>query len=90
MSWLEEHFLRSRNADSARRALDAYRLGIKAGGALRGVQVMTAPDACPACRALAGAVYPIDEAPAVPVPECTHPAGCRCAYRPAMTYEEGE
>ncbi len=87
MEWIHEHFRRSSSPESARRALERYRMGQKAGGSIRGVRVFAGPDSCPSCRALTGAVYSLDEAPALPNPACTNPAGCRCAYRPVMAYE---
>ena len=40
-------------------------------------------DACPACQKLAG-TYPKDQAPALPVDECSHPLGCRAYYIPYL------
>jgi len=40
------------------------------------------PDACPACRALAGRVFDPGEAPVIPVPRCKNET-CRCDYLPA-------
>lgn len=35
-------------------------------------------NSCPTCRAMAGRVMPIDQAPELPHPACTHELGCRC------------
>jgi hypothetical protein len=87
MTWLRDHFRKSATSDSGERAIAGYRLGIKAGGSIRGVRVIAGPDSCSACRALEGTVYQLDSVPALPVEACRHPDGCRCAYRPVMTYE---
>jgi hypothetical protein len=88
MSWIRDHVRTPKDPDYARRVLGRYRLGMKAGGAIRGVRVLSGPDSCPACRAMAQGVYTPDEAPRIPLAECTHPAGCRCAYTAVMAYEE--
>lgn len=49
-------------------------------GAIRGVEVQPQPDACAACRALAGRLYAPAEMSRLPHPGCTHPKGCRCGY----------
>ncbi|RME44079.1 MAG: hypothetical protein D6791_13995 [Chloroflexi bacterium] len=87
MRWIREHVRRPKDADYARRVLDRYRLGIRAGGAIQGVRVITGSDSCPTCRALAGEIYQPDEVPVIPIQGCTHPEGCRCAYTAVMTYE---
>ena len=89
MDWLKDHYRNSRDAIYPRRALERYRMGMKAGGSIRGVRVLAGPDSCPSCRSLAGVVYSLDDAPDLQNPGCTNPNGCRCAYRPVMTYEEG-
>jgi hypothetical protein len=46
--------------------------------------VIIAPeDACPSCQQLVG-TYPKDEAPHLPVSECSHPLGCRAFYMPYL------
>jgi hypothetical protein len=72
----------------AEKTLAAYRLGMKAKGSIRGVRVLVAEDSCPACRALAEAEYTPDNAPILPLAECRHPSGCRCAYTPVMAEHE--
>ncbi|NPA26472.1 MAG: hypothetical protein GXO36_02570 [Chloroflexi bacterium] len=47
------------------------------------VRVIVAADACPACLALAG-TYDLDDVPALPVEDCSHPEGCRCFYEPVL------
>ncbi|NPA05966.1 MAG: hypothetical protein GXO54_00990 [Chloroflexi bacterium] len=47
------------------------------------VRVIVAADACPACLAVAG-TYDLDDAPPLPVPDCSHPLGCRCYYEPVL------
>jgi hypothetical protein len=38
-------------------------------------------DTCPACRAVSGRVYPIRQAPSIPIPGCANDR-CRCDYVP--------
>ncbi len=90
MKWLTSFARTPKDGAYAQRVLSRYRLGMKARGAIRGVAVVTGPDSCPACRAHGGAVYLPDEAPIIPIAGCTHPEGCRCAYRPIMSYEAVE
>lgn len=46
--------------------------------------VVIAPDsACPACSKLVG-TYPKDQAPHLPIEECSHPLGCRAFYLPYL------
>jgi len=87
MNWMRQHVQGAKGADYAVRVLERYRLGIKAGGAIQGVQVVTSQDGCPACSARAGIMYDPDTAPRIPVPECTSPGGCRCAYAAVMAYD---
>lgn len=87
--WLER-FQREREKGPrhAEKALAAYRLGKRAGGALAGVAIRGGPGCCAAAARLerAGPRDP-DEAPPLPLPDCDRPAACRCAYRPVMAYE---
>lgn len=87
MDWLREHFRTTRDAQSPERALNRYRMGMRAGGSIRGVRILAGQDSCPQCRALTGIVYTLDAAPTLPNPSCNNPSGCRCVYRPVMTYE---
>src|SRR5262245_54293744 len=75
-------------ANYAEKTLAAYRLGMKAKGAIVGVRVLVSDDSCPTCQAMAAEVYTPDTAPRLPHPGCTHPAGCRCAYTPVMRSHE--
>lgn len=88
MTWIHDHFRNLASPESGRRAIAGYRLGIKSGGAIRGIRIITGQDSCQTCQTLAANVYQPDDAPALPLAECTHPDGCRCAYRPVMKYEE--
>jgi hypothetical protein len=66
--------------DEALRALAWERLsGLRVRGEGQ-VALSPAADACPACRSAAG-IYPIADAPAIPVAGCTRVGGCRCLYR---------
>lgn len=84
-SWIQQHARhKPKPPDYAEKTLAAYRLGMRAKGAIVGVRVLVAGDSCPACQALAGPVYTPDTAPRLPYAGCTHPDGCRCAYTPEM------
>ena len=75
--------------DYAAKTLAAYRLGMRAKGAIIGVVIEPAPGSCPmACRLPAGKVYHPDEAPRLPLPECPNGRRCGCVYRPVMSYQE--
>lgn len=74
--------------DYAEKTLAAYRLGMKAGGSIRGVRIEVDPVGCAASRALdADAEYLPDDAPHLPLPGCSRGLHCRCVYRPVMAYE---
>lgn len=76
-------------ADYAAKTLSSYRLGMKAGGSIVGVVVLTGDDCCDAARELPhGTIYLPDEAPRLPLPGCSACDQCRCVYRPRMTYQE--
>jgi hypothetical protein len=81
-----EHIRTRKDPDYATRVLGGYRMGARAGGAIRGVRILRGADSCPACRAASG-VYAIEEAPIIPIAGCTHAAGCRCSYTPVMSYD---
>lgn len=75
--------------DYAEKTLAAYRLGMKAGGSIRGVSVQVGENACIAANQLpVGAVYRPEDAPQIPLPECPHNRQCQCVYRPVMNYQE--
>ncbi|MEW5985076.1 MAG: hypothetical protein AB1791_00415 [Chloroflexota bacterium] len=56
---------------------------IRQGGVATRVRILVNHDCCPACRAIEGA-YDFDNAPALPIEECSHPMGCRCHYAPVL------
>jgi hypothetical protein len=87
MTWMHDHVRGAKAHDYATRVLARYRLGMKAGGAIQGVRVITATESCAACVALAGKVYDPDEAPLIPIDNCVTPGGCRCAYAAVMAYD---
>jgi hypothetical protein len=88
-SWIQQHARSKRKpADYAEKTLAAYKLGMRAKGAIIGVRVLAAPDSCPECRALGDQVYSPDDAPRLPHAACTHAEGCRCAYTPVMRSHE--
>ena len=88
-SWIHQ-FARhkAKPANYAEKTLTAYKLGMKAKGSITGVRVLASEDSCPACRALAAGVYQPEDAPILPLAECTHAGGCRCAYTPVMSGHE--
>jgi hypothetical protein len=74
----------------AERTLAAYRLGMKAGGAIVGVSVEPGPGCCGAAAALErGRVYDPASAPPLPLPACPLGRRCPCLYRPVMRYPRG-
>lgn len=75
----------------AEKTLAAYRLGMKAKGSIGGVVVQPSPDCCDAARHLPdGKVYLPDEAPRLPLLNCSLGRRCGCVYRPAMTYDSAQ
>ncbi|MCB8976457.1 MAG: hypothetical protein H6657_03410 [Ardenticatenaceae bacterium] len=90
--WLNKfHKDMEKSADYAEKTLAQYRLGMKANGSIVGVAILVDEDGCEACRALpADAVYHPDEAPHLPLPECSKGNHCRCVYRPVMTYQQND
>ena len=75
--------------DYAEKTLAAYRLGMRAGGSIRGVRIVAGEGACEAARELPdGQVYLPDEAPHLPLQGCPYGEGCPCVYRPVMKYEQ--
>lgn len=86
--WLQRlHREKEKPPGYAEKALAAYALGMKAGGALAGVRIEPGPDCCEAARALpAGEVYDPRSAPRLPLPGCARGGRCTCVYRPAMRY----
>ena len=45
------------------------------------VSVIAGPVACPAIEGLRDKRFLSDEAPLLPLPECSSPWGCKCTYR---------
>jgi hypothetical protein len=74
--------------DYAEKTLAAYRLGMKANGAISGVSITIDADGCTACRRLdPSAIYHPDNAPLLPLTECDRRERCGCIYRPVMSYQ---
>ena len=89
MDWLN-NFQKGveKTPDYAEKTLAAYRLGMRAKGSIVGVRILVGVDCCAAARELPdGAMYLPEDAPHIPLPDCTLGASCRCVYRPVMTYE---
>lgn len=77
-----------KTTDYAEKTLAAYRLGMRANGAIAGVRIVIDPVGCDACRSLPAEVrYHPDDAPLLPLPECDRKQVCGCIYRPVMNYE---
>ncbi len=88
MTWLSERIHNVKDESYADRTLAQYRLGIASHGSIRGVRIDVAPGSCAQCLMYVGKVYQPDDIPRIPLATCSHSEGCRCAYRPVMTYEE--
>jgi hypothetical protein len=88
-NWLKGfHQSQEKSPDYAEKTLAAYRLGMKAKGSIRGVRIEIDPEGCDACRLLdPDSEYHPDDAPRLPLGECTKGLACGCVYRPVMTYE---
>jgi hypothetical protein len=89
-NWMRQHVHGPKGSGYAARVLDRYRLGMRAGGAVEGVQIITGQDSCPLCASMARTLYDPDEAPLIPLAGCTNRAGCRCAYAAVMAYDLAE
>lgn len=87
--WLKKfHHEMEKGPDYAEKTLAAYRLGIKAKGAIVGVVIQPSAKCCEAARHLAeGKVYDPDSAPRLPLPGCPREYYCSCVYRPVMSYQ---
>jgi hypothetical protein len=85
--WLQEHVQRPKDAGYAKRVLDRYRLGMKAKGEILGARIIPGSKDCAVAQSLANKTYLPDDAPLIPIAQCTLPGGCMCAYTPVMTYE---
>lgn len=90
--WLNKFQRQIEKPDNyAEKTLAQYRLGIKAKGAIAGVRVEIDQDGCAACQEVdTTAVYHPDDAPHLPLPECTKGKQCGCVYRPVMSYEHDD
>lgn len=90
--WLDKfHTEMEKPANYAEKTLAAYRLGMRAKGSIAGVRVVVDGECCEAAKLLpAGETYHPDEAPHVPLPDCTLGNKCKCVYRPVMSYEVGD
>lgn len=90
--WLDQFYqAQQKSADYAEKTLAAYRLGMKAKGAIVGVRIERDSAGCEACQQLdPNALYSPDDAPHLPLPNCSKGLACRCVYRPMMRYEQGE
>lgn len=88
-NWLTEFHQKQEKPDNyAEKTLAAYRLGMKAKGSIRAVRIEIDEDGCDACQKLdPDKEYHPDEAPHLPLPDCSKGKRCRCVYRPVMAYE---
>lgn len=87
--WLNKFHKEMEKSDNyAEKTLAQYRLGMKAKGSIAGVAIVVDEDGCGACKGLdTTAVYHPDDAPHLPLPDCTKGQKCACVYRPVMTYQ---
>ena len=90
--WLNKfHKSMEKPENYAEKTLAQYRLGMKAKGAIVGVAISIDDAGCAACQALEpNALYHPDEAPHLPLPDCTKGRRCGCVYRPVMRYQQAE
>ena len=88
-NWLDKfHGTMAKADDYAEKTLAAYRLGMKAKGAIAGVRIEVDPECCAVCAALdESAVHHPDDAPHLPPEQCARGQHCTCVYRPVMNYE---
>ena len=88
--WLNDfHQDMEKPENYAEKTLAQYRLGMKAKGAIVGVRIERDPKGCAACDEIdETAVYHPDEAPHLPLTNCTKDRHCGCVYRPVMSYEK--
>jgi len=87
--WLDKfHQGMEKEPDYAEKTLAAYRLGMRAKGSIVGVTIERGGNCCEAARKLPeNKVYHPDEAPRLPLAECSLGKRCSCVYRPVMSYE---
>ena len=90
--WLNDfHQEMEKPENYAEKTLAAYRLGMKARGSIAGVRVEPDRNGCAASQSLdTEAVFHPDNAPHLPLPNCSKGRRCGCVYRPVMSYEESE
>ena len=89
--WLIKfHHESEKPSNYAEKALAAYRLGMKGRGSIAGVVVEAGDDCCEAAREQNGTVYHPDEAPSLPLPNCSRGKRCACVYRPRMKYQDSD
>jgi len=88
--WLDKfHHDTEKDPGYAEKTLAAYRLGMKAKGSIVGVAIEPAENCCDAARQLPpNKVYHPDEAPHLPLHDCSQGRRCGCVYRPVMTYQD--
>jgi hypothetical protein len=88
-NWLNQfHRETKKSSNYAQKTLEAYALGMKAGGSLVGVRVQVSEGSCQEARELdKQKIYLPDEAPVLPLPGCSFGPDCHCVYRPVMKYE---
>lgn len=53
-------------------------------GVVKSVKIVGSQRSCPACRKIAGKLYPLDKVPELPYPNCTCELGCRCDAVPVV------
>ena len=87
--WLNDfHRGMEKPEDYAEKTLAAYKLGMKGRGSIAGVRIEIDVNGCAASKLLdSQKIFHPDEAPQLPLPDCTYGRRCRCVYRPVMTYE---
>ncbi|MCP4363510.1 MAG: hypothetical protein GY796_36390 [Chloroflexi bacterium] len=90
-NWLKNFHQEMEKPDNyAQKTLAQYRLGMKAKGSIAGVRIEVDKDGCVSCGELDEmTVYHPDDAPYIPLSDCTKGNRCGCVYRPVMTYEVG-
>jgi len=90
--WLNKfHQDMEKDPGYAEKTLAAYRLGMRGKGSIAGVVVQPAQNCCQAARQLLqDQIYHPNDAPHLPLPECTQGRSCGCVYRPVMTYQRSE
>lgn len=90
--WLSRfHGGMEKEPDYADKTLAAYRLGMRGKGSIVGVRIQKTEGCCAAARELPeDKIYHPDEAPRLPLAECSLGRRCTCVYRPVMTYEQAK